>query len=351
MKDETIIAQQNNAGTVKNYTELVAMQPARSLAYMNAGKTQLSLIDVPRFQEREEHRPLMNISIRTYTAFSMQIEDCCGLHIVELKAGMRYVFVNCSYIFIEPDFSIDPSQTVADIKITGFAPSFYNDAYGNKICPVCIANNINLDVSELYYTNVETLQGVFAMYGKGKIESDVIRWDTSKIKSLNGAFSTCMYLETLDLSAWDTSSVTDMANLFSGCASLTNVAGLPNWDTSKVTDMSNMFLACSSLQSVDMTGWDFSSCESLNATFNWCSGLTTVKFDAGLGKCKAVTLDFAASSKWETCREPLLKLYDYDRLANGLGNLTITLHANSYSHLSSTDISMLKSKGYVIKSA
>ena len=115
--------------------------------------------------------------------------------------------------------------------------------------------------------------------------------------------------------------------------------------------MSNMFLACSSLQSVDMTGWDFSSCESLNAAFNWCSSLTTVKFDSGLGKCKAALLDFAASSKWETCRESLMKLYDYDRTANGLGNLTITLHANSYSRLSSTDISMLKSKGYVIKSA
>lgn len=351
MQDKTISAAPNNTDTVKNYTELVALQPARSLAYMNENKTQFSLINVSRFQEREEHMPLMNISIRTYTAISIQIEDCFGLRLVELKAGMRYVFVNLSYIFIGPDFSLEPTQTAADIKITGFVPAFHNDAYGNKTCPICIASNINLDVSELYYSNLETLQGVFAMHGKGTIENDVMRWDTSNIKSLNGAFSTCMYLETLDLSALDTSNVTDMANLFSGCSSLTNVAGLSNWDTSKVTDMSNMFLACSSLESVDLTGWDFSSCESLNATFNWCNSLTTIKFDAGLGKCKAVTLDFSASSKWEACRESLLKLYDYDRTSSGLGNLTITLHANSYIHLSSTDISMLKSKGYVIKSA
>lgn len=341
----------NNAATIKNYTELVALQPARSLAYVNDAKTRISLVDVPRFQEREEHTPLMNISIRTYAAVSVQIEDCCGLHIVELKAGKRYVFVNCSYLFVEPDFSLEPAQTAADVEITGFAPSCYTDAGGNKVCPFCITSNINLDVSKLYYANVETLQGVFAMYGKETIDNDALRWDTSNIKSLNGAFSTCMYLTTLDLSAWDTSNVTDMASLFSGCPSLTSVTGLTNWDTSKVTDMSNMFLACSALQSVDLTGWDFSSCESLNATFNWCSSLTTLKFDAGLGKCKATSLDFGASSKWETCRESLMKLYDYDRTANGLGNLTITLHANSYSHLSSTDISMLKSKGYVIKSA
>ena len=352
MSEKAVAVMSNNVGATKNYKELVAMQPALSLAYMNDAKTRYALVDIPRFQEREEHAPLMNVSIRTYTAVNIQIEDCCGLHTVELKAGKRYVFVNCSYLFVEPDFSLERAQTAADVKITGFMPPFYNDGYGNKVCPICITSNINLDVSELYYGNLETLQGVFAMYGNGAIENDVMRWDTSNVKSINGAFSTCMYLTKLDLSAWDTSSVTNMANLFSGCPSLTTVTGLTNWDTSKVTDMSNMFLACSSLQSVDLTGWDFSSCESLNAMFNWCSNLTTLKFDAGLGKCKAKTLDFAASSKWQNyCRDSLLKLYDYDRAAHGLGNLTITLHANSYSRLSSTDISMLLSRGYVIKSA
>lgn len=341
----------NNVDTVKTYKELVAMQPALSLAYLNDARTQYGLVEVPRFQEREEHSPLMNISIRTYEAVNIQIEDCCGLHTVELKAGMRYVFVNCSYLFVEPNFELEPTTVTADIKIYGFAPSYYKDEYNQLLCPINVPNNINLDISELYYANVETLQGVFTMYGMQTIDNDVIRWDTSNIKSLNGAFSTCMYLTTLDLSAWDTSKVTDMANLFSGCSSLTTVNGLTNWDTSKVTDMSNMFLACGSLQTVDLTGWDLSSCESLNATFNWCNSLTTVKFDAGLGKCKATSLDFAASSKWEMCREPLMKLYDYDRTTNGLENLTITLHSNSYQHLSSTDISMLKSKGYIIKCA
>ena len=76
--------------------------------------------------------------------------------------------------------------------------------------------------------------------------------DTSSATSMNGMFSSCTSLTSLDLSNFNTSNVTNMTNMFSNCSSLTSL-DLSNWNTSNVTNMINMFDRCTSLTDVYIT--------------------------------------------------------------------------------------------------
>ena len=92
---------------------------------------------------------------------------------------------------------------------------------------------------------------------------------------MNGMFSNCSSLTSLDLSSFDTSNVTDMSNIFSNCSSLINL-DLSDFDTSKVTDMSDMFSNCSSLTSLDLSSFDTLKVTKMSDMFSNCSSLANL---------------------------------------------------------------------------
>ena len=203
---------------------------------------------------------------------------------------------------------------------------------------------------------------------------DVSGWDTSKVTSLKGAFSNCSSLTSLDVSGWDTSKVTDLGNTFLACSSLTSldVSGwdtskvtnmvstfgtmyniksldVSGWDTSKVTSMNYMFARSASITSLDVSGWDTSKVTSMAGIFMGLINITTLLFGEGFGKmdAKCGSLDLTQLSKLNNDSiKSLLTLYD--RKANGLGVITIKLHANTKKVLGEDGIAQLTAKGYII---
>ena len=72
--------------------------------------------------------------------------------------------------------------------------------------------------------------------------------DISQLTTMDGMFSGCSSLTSLDLSNWDTSNVIDMRSMFAGCSRL-EVLDVSNFDTSRNDYiMGQMFNNCSSLQ-------------------------------------------------------------------------------------------------------
>ena len=47
--------------------------------------------------------------------------------------------------------------------------------------------------------------------------------DTSNVTSMNGMFSECWFLTSLDMSGWNTSNVTEMSDMFSNCSALKTI--------------------------------------------------------------------------------------------------------------------------------
>lgn len=97
----------------------------------------------------------------------------------------------------------------------------------------------------------------------------------SGVTSLEGLFSRCYSLKTLDLSNFDTSNVTAMSSMFEFCQSLTTL-NVSNFDTNKVIYMSDMFNACINLTTLDLSNFNTSKVTSMNSMFFNCNKLTTL---------------------------------------------------------------------------
>ncbi len=81
------------------------------------------------------------------------------------------------------------------------------------------------------------------------------------------AFYRCGSIQEIDMSNFNFASCNSMLNMFYGCSSL-SILKLPSTiDTSKVTSMKNTFRGCSSL-SLDCSGWDTESCTDIT-DFNY----------------------------------------------------------------------------------
>ena len=174
---------------------------------------------------------------------------------------------------------------------------------------------------------------------------DVSGWDTSKITGMAGFCQNASVTE-LDVSGWDTSKVTDIAN-FCGGTKITSL-DVSGWDTSKVTDIAN-FCGGTKITSLDVSGWDTSKVTDMAGFCQNASVLTTLTFGEDFGKMtdKCGTLNLSTLSAWKNNSvKSLLTLYD--RKANGMGVITIKLHANAKKVLGEDGIAQLTAKGYTI---
>ena len=87
--------------------------------------------------------------------------------------------------------------------------------------------------------------------------------DTSQTTDMYGMFAGCTSLTSLDVSGFDTSKVQNMGDMFAACKSLTSL-DVAGFDTSNVENMSGMFASCSSLKSLDLSGFDVSNAGEYN---------------------------------------------------------------------------------------
>ena len=174
---------------------------------------------------------------------------------------------------------------------------------------------------------------------------NLYNWNTSNVTSLADTFYRCINLTEIDVGDWNTSNVEDMTSTFNQCESLTSL-NLSNWNTAKVTIMEGMFNGCLKLQELDISGFDMSNVSDTSEMFWYCPELTTLVLGEGVGKAHS-DIDFFFLTKWTgESVKTLLNLYD--RKANGLNNMPITLHPNTKEALGDEGVAQLKAKGYDI---
>ena len=136
--------------------------------------------------------------------------------------------------------------------------------------------------------------------------------------------------------------------IFSRCTSLTSL-DVSGWDTSNVTLLDYIFFSCTSLTSLDVSGWDTSKVVDVSQMFKADTSIITLTFGENFGRMKdeCTTLDLSSLLNWkDDSVKSLLTLYD--RKANGLGVITINLHANAKAVLGEDGIAQLSAKGYTI---
>ena len=94
---------------------------------------------------------------------------------------------------------------------------------------------------------------------------------TNNLVSMFSMFENCGQLISLDLSHFITSIANDMFNLFNNCSSLKNLKF--NFNTEKVQKMDYMFGSYINLNSLNITSFNTSNCQSFNNMFENDEGL------------------------------------------------------------------------------
>ena len=135
-------------------------------------------------------------------------------------------------------------------------------------------NTQNISYTDCDTSSVTSLNGTFSQCTKLKT-LDISCFDTSNVTDMNQFLTTCNSLESVDVSKFDTSKVTNMTSMFEGCVKLKNI-DVDNWNTSNVTSMRDMFLHCSGLISLDVSNFNTSEVTTMTRMFRFCSGLTSL---------------------------------------------------------------------------
>ena len=227
----------------------------------------------------------------------------------------------------------------------------------------------NLKKCDIHYNGLAPIKSILFYQCLKLTDLDVSCLDTSAVTSLSYAFWNCQNLKTPDFSGWNTSNVKSMQRMFYGCPF--DSPDVNSWDTGKVTDMSYAFV--SNKGKVDLSAWNTSNVENMTGVFwnanytvinvsGWDTSkvakmggiflnqtITTLTFGENFGKMKDAcgTLDLSSLSAWNNDSvKSLLTLYD--RKANGMGVITIKLHANAKAVLGEDGIEQLTAKGYTI---
>ena len=291
---------------------------------------------------------------------------------------MYGIFCNCSSLTSVGDLSNWDTSNVTDMSsmfcncssLTSVGdPSNWDTSnvknMSNIFCNCSSLTSVG-DLSKWNTSKVTSMNGTFSGCSSLTSVGDLSNWDTSKVNNMGGMFYHMSSLTSLgDLSNWDTSNVTDMSNMFCNCSSLTSVGDLSNWDTSKVKNMGGMFYQMSSLTSLNLSGWDLSSCTNISDMFKcWTKPkLSNLILGEGFGKIPSgLTLDLSWLNQYGNDNYSAYVLSDeswesfktmYDRDTNGLPAMTIKFTAKHKTNYADWDsfVEYMTARGYNITTA
>ena len=160
-----------------------------------------------------------------------------------------------------------------------------NDTDGNKIVsiyvgivlPTLISFKSCSDVIEIYEINKDIINNMDThselFYECNALERiNTTGWTVENSTNLSSMFYNCVKLETIDVSGFNTINVTDFSSMFNNCKKLKSITGIENWNTASLINASNMFSYTFELETVDVSNFNMTKCESIGGMFS-SSGL------------------------------------------------------------------------------
>lgn len=280
------------------------------------------------------------------TFFASKIEklDCRGMNVSGLQS-INQIFKGCSELREIDIRGLDISEcrTFSDTTKNSQSMGLFTN---------CVKLQIIYGLSGLDTRNIEDMSSMFS--GCSSITNiDVSNFDTSKVTNMDGMFNSCKSLTSIDVSNFDTSNVTNMAGMFENTDSLQSL-NISNFDTRKVTIVRGIygFISSGSLLTLDMSGdnFTFENVTSFGRFIANTPKLKTLKLGKNFFKMHESITSLSLSYPYWTDSSVKLSLVTnlYDRRANGLPDLTLTLHANTKKVLSEDDMAAITAKGYII---
>lgn len=178
-------------------------------------------------------------------------------------------------------------QLMADPIETGSAQGLFSQGLMSGYSTTSTYPNLTRVSGINSLTGVKDCRGMFECCPELETIDGLSSFNTLSVEFMDGMFSNCSKLTTLDLSSFDTSSVTRMGRMFNGCSGLTSL-NISSFNTSNVTGMSEMFCGCSKLTALDVSSFNTSNVTDMFRMFTGCTLLTSVTFGNGFDCSKVV---------------------------------------------------------------
>ena len=123
-------------------------------------------------------------------------------------------------------------------------------------------------------------------------------FNASNVTNMDSMFYDCRLLTSLDLSKFNTSNVIKMSDMFFDCNQLTEITfpqnfGLPTADGAEndMNSMNGMFSNCSALTSLDLSNFDTSNVTYMWRMFSGCKSLQNIKMPNAMDANSDITID------------------------------------------------------------
>ncbi len=248
----------NNNSSLKKITRIETLDTSNvtDMSYMFMGNLVLESLDVSHFKtdnvitmqsmfdscSKIKSLDVSGFKTNNVTTMSYMFHGCSKVESIngltsfntEKVGGMVQMFAGCS--------------TITNIDVTKFITKNVNSI--SHMFWAC-TNLTELDVSSFNTEKVTNMTYVFGECKNLKKISGIESWNTSNVTSMGRMFfdTRLTDYDVLDLSGWDTSNVITMGFMFSS----SSVKALKlRFDTSKVTTMQHMFYNCGQLEELDL---------------------------------------------------------------------------------------------------
>lgn len=210
-------------------------------------------------------------------------------------------------------------------------------------------------------SNVTSASSCFWNCTKLTTVPDLFNGAQTGLTNLDYMFSDCSNMTTIDLSSWKFGQVTNMGFMFSGCSNVETI-DITGIDTSQMTStlyMNGMFDYCYNLirvrGAIDLIGMNLTDLPSLGQGVN---SLTTITYKNLGSNSTIASLDLYPDdcyAQWglgdEESKQSFIDsvlTYSYDRAANGLPTIELTMRAEQKALLTEEQITAIQAKGYTI---
>ena len=190
---------------------------------------------------------------------------------------------------------------------------------------------------------------------------DLFNGAQTNLTTLDYMFYECSNMTTIDLSSWKFGQVTNMKNMFRNCNNTITI-DITGIDTSKMTstsDMAYIFYGCNNLirirGAIDLIGMSATALPELGYSINNLNTITYKNIGSNPG-ATSLSLYTVGYTKWglgdEESKQSFIDsvlTYSYDRAANGLTTIELTMSAEQKALLTEEQITAIQAKGYTIQ--
>ena len=160
------------------------------------------------------------------------------------------------------------NRSYADIDLTGL------DTSSLTVCSAMFQNSFanNINLGSLDTSKCDNFGSMFA-YLQNITDLDCSMLDTSKVLYMYSCFESCVKLTNLNVKNWDTKKVTNMNRCFYQLGRNQNTCtklDISGWETPALTNAGEMFSTCFYLEEIDMSNFDFSHLTYYSNMFSSC---------------------------------------------------------------------------------